>query len=124
MQKTKEQMKAAAATLTKLAGQPVTIITYGDMGFLYAIQAKIQRVAEEKYAQYDSSLGIWYLPKGRRKKAGLLILPYKDLLVVSGWEPVEAAMFVGGGNRSLLCFSPEYMEIARQSAKGRILLDI
>lgn len=112
-------------------GRKYTIVKYSEMGFPHAIQFTAKAMTIEPWAQYPKIARLICLPKGKRNGIVIRLNPKSMFLLFDGWVKPDVNMyrdfdFANNGQveckKTLLCFSPEYMEIARNSVKSELCL--
>jgi hypothetical protein len=105
------------------AGEKYTIVRYGEMGFVFAVQLIVNAFEVKPYAQYRESVYLIFRKKGARKASAMRFFPNDDYLVYSGWVEVNTSMFVSISvsasgmtcRTSLLSCDREYLHIAKRS---------
>lgn len=70
-------------------GRKVTIVKLSEFGFPNVMQVRIDAVKTEKYAQYDDTLKIVFIPKRKRTKYGVRVLPEDEILIYDGWIDIN-----------------------------------
>lgn len=84
---TQGEFQQATEQLTE--GRKVTIVKFSDFGFPVVMNAVIDKVVVERYAQYTESLEIVHKPKRKRSLYSTRIFPKDSMLVYEGWLDID-----------------------------------
>ena len=94
--------------------QKYTICKMGEFGFPISLKIILKSVKVGPYAQYKDSVVLMFVPKGKRKVAGMRLHgDYQQFMIFEGHVDLDIEMFVknysDGSKSSLESFSPDYM---------------
>ena len=103
-------------------GQKLTMWRLGDMGFPSSKHIVLIDIEKTSYAPHDKVLIISYTEKRKRNTRSFYIFPHMKVVFWLGHITVDADMGPEGGNTSLTCFSPEYLQIALNSVTNTPLI--
>ena len=113
--------------MTLTIGQKYTVVKFGEMGFIFALQITLMESKITPYAQYQETVVLAFKQKGKRNIRQIRIFERDDYLVYEGWVSVNTEMYVeqlsDGCKRSLLSFDREYLQIAKRSVANAPLLE-
>ncbi len=114
-------------------GKMYTLFKYGEFGFPVVAQFKLVSKTIEPYAQYQESLRIMFIPKGKRKETGIRLYGDNRLAIWEGLVNVNSEIFglskigmEGMVSESIgVSFSSGYMDRALKlvEAKPLVLID-
>ena len=105
-------------------GRKYTLVKFNDLGFPYAIKLTAKELIIEKYAQYPETARLVFKQKGKRKLRQVRIYPHTTFVLFRDWVEPDVNMYRDFNyddsgkvecSKSLLCFSDEYLRIARES---------
>lgn len=127
-----ENKKALHNQLTQLIGKRVTIVKFGEMGFLQNIKAEIKEVLIKDYAQYRDMIHIHYRPHKKRITYVFRIYDHTRMLIWEDYKKVQTDMYVKSSvdangtsiKSSLLSFDSQYLQIAKDSVKEQPIIEI
>lgn len=110
--------------LTKLErGKKYTIFFYSEFGFPSALQITLDDIKVESYAQFDETVLLIFVQKGKRKLSGKRFYgqSWDKFLVYDGHVTLENDIFING-NRSELSCSDVYIQRAMTSTTQKPLI--
>ncbi|MCK5073276.1 MAG: hypothetical protein KAQ98_07600 [Bacteriovoracaceae bacterium] len=74
-------------------GNKYTLVIQGEFGFLNAIQFTFEAVNFAKYAQYNDSAALIFLPKRKRKLRQIQFYGNKSFILWEGWQNPDTEIF-------------------------------
>jgi hypothetical protein len=66
-----------------------TLVLENSLGFIVSRQVRITEANITSYAQYDKTLILVYISKGKRKRTGFFFVPDNKIAIVEGWHEVK-----------------------------------
>ena len=74
--------------IQKMQGKKITIVGFNMLGFPFSWPVTVYNVRQGKYAQYDNSVLIGFIPKGKRKPIGYRVNSPNDggIIIYDGWR--------------------------------------
>lgn len=113
--------------LSLVPNQKYTICKMGEFGFPFSWKITIKSVSVSKYAQYDNSILLVFVEKGKRKPIGMRFHgDYQQFIIYEGHIDLNTETFVedhlDGSKSSLLSFSSEYMTRALNSTDQKPII--
>lgn len=107
--------------------QKYTICKMGEFGFPISWKIILKSVKVGPYAQYKDSVVLMFVPKGKRKVAGMRLHgDYQQFMIFEGHVDLDTEMFVknysDGSKSSLESFSPDYMIRALNSTSQKPII--
>ncbi|HEY5588859.1 MAG TPA: hypothetical protein VIK86_07890 [Candidatus Paceibacterota bacterium] len=130
---TSRLQRAAEAINILQDGDKITITGISEFGFPYVRQAKFTSMITSSYAQYDFSIVIYFVSKGKRSKSGTRILPNTEMAIYKGWIDLEDNSYTAPVEKNGMimresrysCFDKRYFKdvIAQTEIKPIVLID-
>ena len=107
--------------IQNMQGKKITIVGFNMLGFPFSWPVTVYNVRQGKYAQYDNSVLIGFIPKGKMKPVYRMVNSQNDggWIIYEGWINPDVEPFPikteSGGKSSLASFSDEYLVTALKS---------
>lgn len=74
-------------------GKTYTMVKYGEFGFPYKVQFKLIGKEVKPYAQYQESLVLMFIEKGKRKQKGIRVHGNNRFAIWEGFVSPNVEMF-------------------------------